>query len=41
MSLRMLTGKLLVQANISDEQIRWYAPMLSSENVALMRVEIK
>ena len=35
MSLRMFTGKLLVQANISDEQIRWYAPMLSSENVAL------
>ena len=35
MSLRMLTGKLLVQAGISEEQIRWYAPMLSSENVAL------
>ena len=35
MSLRMLTGKLLVQAKISAEQIRWYAPILSSENVAL------
>ena len=35
MSLRMLTGKLLVQAKISGKQIRWYTPMLSSENVAL------
>jgi len=35
MSLRMMTGKLLVQAGISEDQIRWYAPILSSENVAL------
>ena len=35
MSLRMLTGKLLNQADLSGEQIRWYAPILSSEDVAL------
>ena len=35
MSLRMLTGKLLHQMEISGQQIRWYAPILSSENVAL------
>ena len=35
MSLRLLTGKLLNQAKISGQQIRWYAPILSSEDVAL------
>lgn len=35
MSLRMLTGKLLNQADLSGDQIRWYAPILSSEDVAL------
>ncbi len=35
MSLRMLTGQLLKNAQVTGKQIRWYAPMLSSEDVAL------